>query len=435
MNPCSSGLSLLDLWKSGPRSRGWDASALEQSASQRLRARVTHAYCHTAGYRRLMDDRNVKPESIRGVQDLARLPILTPQQLRDDTGAWVSDDVDQSRCSTRSTSGTSGKPLVLPVTPREAFMESLLWGRGYIACGLRPWHREAKFEKPLYSPPRHRLQGAGLFRRHYCAVCEPTSAKVEWLRKTAPDALFAWAAILEEIALYCEDHSIYLSIPHVFSVSEMLFPEARLKIERHLNCRLTDVYGSVETGPIAWQCPNGKGFHVNSNVVFVEIVDDNGNPAPRGTIVCTAFWRTTVPLIRYNLGDLGEWGTTPCGCGNPRPLLAGLLGRIADVVRLPSGERLVGMNLVHALTGIPGIRQYRILQDAESLFRIQLIVNDKFTTDCESRIDSRVKEWYGGKVQSRIELVTDIPRIPGEKFRVFLSQAKVAELRRQGRLP
>lgn len=433
MNEGSSGLNVLDLWKSGPRSAGWDAATLRRSADQRLRALVRHAYDHTAFYRREMEARQVRPEAINGVEDLSRLPLVSPQQLRDNTEEWVSDAVDRARCTTRRTSGTSGKPLLLPVTSREVFLESLLWGRGYIACGLRPWHREAKFEKPQFAPPRHRLQGLGLFRRRYFSVAEPTSAKVEWLRKTAPDALFAWATVLDEIALYCQERDIYLTVPYVFSASEMLFPDARARIERHLNCQLTDVYGSVETGPIAWQCPAGKGFHVNSNVVHVEIVDDKGAPAPRGNVVCTAFWRTTVPLIRYNLADIGEWGTAPCGCGNPRPLLAGLHGRISDVVRLPSGEWIPGLNLGQILRGIPGIRQHRILQDGESLFRLQIAVGAEFIPELhEARIRRNAEEWYPGKLEIRLERVPEIPRIPGEKFRVFLSQARQAELRRQG---
>lgn len=428
----SPGLSLLELWKRGPRSRGWTPATLECGADDRLRALVSHAYRHTAFYRREMDSRRIKPDDIGGVRDLGRLPIVSPQQLRDDTDAWISDTVDPKRCTTRRTSGTSGKPLLLPVTSRELFLESMLWARGYVACGLRPWHREAKFEKPNFTPPRHRLQGLGLFRRNYCSVAEPTSVKVEWLRGTAPDALFAWASILDELALYMEDHNIRLTVPHVFSVSETLFPEARARIERALNCRLTDVYGSIETGPIAWQCPVGKGFHVNNNVVHVEILDDNGSPTARGNIVCTALWRTTVPLIRYNLADLGEWASEPCGCGNPRPLLSGLHGRISDVVRLPSGDWFPAVNLGQALRGVPGIRQYRVLQEDETHFRMQIVVNADFTPEHEAQIHRNARGWYPGMLSVRLERVPEIPRIPGEKFRVFLSLARQAELRRQG---
>ena len=141
----------------------------------------------------------------------------------------------------------------------------------------------------------------------------------------------------------------------------MLTPEIRRRAEERLGARVFDIYGAVEAGPMAWECPAG-GYHVASDAVILEIVDGEGRPARRGRVVCTVLWRRAVPLIRYEVGDLAEWADSPCGCGSPFPRLGTLHGRRQDMVRLPDGRWITAATIKDAVAGKAGIRQYQVVQ-------------------------------------------------------------------------
>jgi phenylacetate-CoA ligase len=106
---------------------------------------------------------------------------------------------------------------------------------------------------------------------------------------------------------------------------------ARAMIPKLMKTQLYSAYSTAEATKIAHECPQASGgLHVNSELVYVEIIDDDGRPCPpgeSGRVVVTPILNTAQPLIRYVQGDTATWGT-PCPCGRAHTIIARIDGRL-----------------------------------------------------------------------------------------------------------
>ena len=118
----------------------------------------------------------------------------------------------------------------------------------------------------------------------------------------------------------------------------MLEDSMRSQTRRILGVEIADNYGTTEAF-VGWQCPVGS-YHVNSEHVLVEIVDENGrrvSSGQAGRVVITTLENRLMPLIRYDLGDYATILDEPCACGRTLPRIGNILGRAINLFRLPNG--------------------------------------------------------------------------------------------------
>lgn len=107
------------------------------------------------------------------------------------------------------------------------------------------------------------------------------------------------------------------------TLGSLVTDEIREIVMEGLGTRIVDRYSTEETGYIALQCPKHNHFHVISPVTHVEIVDEDNNPCPVGTpgrVLLTSMQSYAMPLVRYEIGDMAEWGE-PCDCGITLPVI------------------------------------------------------------------------------------------------------------------
>jgi phenylacetate-CoA ligase len=116
----------------------------------------------------------------------------------------------------------------------------------------------------------------------------------------------------------------------VVSTAVELSPSSRRALEDEFGCPVIDWLSTTETGPIACSCPQGHGFHIVPPDVFVEVLDEDGLPAPDGQpgeIAVTGGRNPYLPLLRSRTGDFAVLDRAPCPCGDPTPRLVDLQGR------------------------------------------------------------------------------------------------------------
>jgi phenylacetate-CoA ligase len=157
-------------------------------------------------------------------------------------------------------------------------------------------------------------------------------------------------------------------------------------IEKAFGCRLFDVYGSTEAGPVAFECQQGR-YHVHADFVAVEVVDEQGQGVPRGSpgrVVVTKLYGRGTPVIRYTgMNDVVTLLKGECDCGLSGPVLGEIGGRRVDAVVLPDG-RLVPPS---SFTGIPGkvmhelgtdkIVQFQIVQHTRDTIEILVVIDEE----------------------------------------------------------
>jgi phenylacetate-CoA ligase len=392
-----------------------DAASLRDLQERRLRQLLDFAVRHSVYYRDLGSPGR-RPS-------LSDFPLLTRETLRDRARDIATVPLETPGLRMQSTSGWSGMPLRLPTDRGEMLFDALLWLAIYRFHGLRAWHHQVKFAQAGMNPDDRAIRHAWLFRRRYAPALSSPEEKVRLLREVRPESVVGWASLLGEVALQLERENARLRIPLIFSVSDMLWPPLRVRIEERLGGRVADTYGSVETGPIAFECRQRRGYHVRSDFVIVELLDDADRPARAGRVVCTVLWRRVAPLIRYELGDVAEWAEGPCPCGSPLPRLARLHGRRQDLWKLPSGEWISSGSVEEALIDyVPGIRAFQFIREAEDRVRLQLVTTGEFPTEAERAMTQCFRRRFGDVLALVVERVEAIHKRPGEKFTPFVDR-------------
>jgi phenylacetate-CoA ligase len=149
-------------------------------------------------------------------------------------------------------------------------------------------------------------------------VTTPLSEQFDWLLDQKPDYLLTFPSnLLALIRLSKERHVKLSALREVITLGEALDPAVREICEKEWGLPVVDAYSSQEFGMLAVQCPAASHYHVQSENVLVEILDERDEPCPpgqTGRLVITALHNFATPLIRYEIGDLAIPGES-CACG------------------------------------------------------------------------------------------------------------------------
>ena len=175
--------------------------------------------------------------------------------------------------------------------------------------------------------------------------------------------------------------------------SEMLFEEDKLLMEKYLGVPVVNEYGASELDLIAFQNKNNE-WQVNSETLFVEILDENNQPVPFGTegkIVITSLYNKAHPFIRYEIGDVGilDEKSTP-----KKPILKKLIGRTNDFAILPSGKKAPGLTFYYITKSIIEdnglVKEFIVKQLKTDQFEIEYVSSNNLTKDQISGIEKAI---------------------------------------------
>ncbi len=210
--------------------------------------------------------------------------------------------------------------------------------------------------------------------------------------------LAGYASSLNVIAEYVLKNNYNIKMKAVISLGDKLFPHYKKNIEKAFNCSTFDTYGSNEGLMIAAQ-KDLEYMYILSPHVYIEIVDDSYKPVKDGEmghLLVTRLDGFTMPLIRYKIGDLGVLlprSKYPKRREFNYPLLQQIIGRETDIVKLPSGKKLI----VHSFTGIfeyiPEIIQFKVIQEEISKITIEFIKGDGFTNIILNTITEELQKY------------------------------------------
>ena len=205
--------------------------------------------------------------------------------------------------------GSTGAPWEILYSRLDSSIANISWLRPQLAHGFYPWHRRFEISGPHnVNQPKRWYQRAGLLRRDGVSIFEEPAAWLSELASRRPDVVWGYSGSLRILARVIVDQGGLAHNPKlVFGVSDLLDDEGRALIAKAFGSKLIDLYGSAETGCLAWQCPTCPGYHLNSDTVITEFLS-GAEPAPPGTagrVVVTNLHSFGMPMIRYELGDIG----------------------------------------------------------------------------------------------------------------------------------
>lgn len=413
-------------------SQYWPLERLESLRLERLRALLSHAGEHVPYYRELFSRLGFDPSGVATTADLRHLPFLDKTTIRAHTEALKSE---QARDLARfNTGGSSGEPLIFFIGGERVshdvaakWRATRWWGVDIGDPEVVLWGSPIE----LTSQDRVRQLRDALMRTKLLPAFEMSPEKVAGfiaeIRAMRPKMLFGYPSAFAHIARHAEEHGIRLDdlgIKVAFVTSERLYPHQRELIERVFACPVANGYGGRDAGFIAHQCPAG-GMHLTHEDIIVEIVDAAGRvlpPGESGEIVVTHLATRDFPFIRYRTGDVGVLDDAPCVCGRTLPLLKEIEGRSTDFLVARNGTVMHGLSLIYIVRDLPGVRQFKIIQESIEQTRIQLVTDTAFDPACLAGIEAGAKSRLGADVRVPIDLVETIPPEKSGKYRYVVSR-------------
>ncbi|MER7128189.1 phenylacetate--CoA ligase family protein [Streptosporangium saharense] len=328
------------------------------------------------------DDPRYAGGPLRTLTDLARLPVLDKQVLREQPlERMLADGVNLDDCLSFQTSGSTGRRVRIVHDQDSHDYHMAACVRRFLATGRYLPTDRLSHIRP-FAPPARMFERFKLFRRHVILSHRPMREIKEELLANRPKVLIGYPVHLRALlrALTPEEMAaLRRTLRIVMTESELLLPEHRKLFREQFGAPVFDEYSAFEVLNVTYDCRHGRA-HLGEDRIYCEVVDDNGIPLPdgeQGHVVVTAFLERAMPLVRYNLGDIGLIEPGRCRCGRRFRTLRLTTGRSNDYVTLPSGERLYPDAFLHLAATHPGVSECFVHQDAEGLVRVHVVPTDE----------------------------------------------------------
>lgn len=414
------------------RSQWFPQERLETLQIERLWEFLSNAGENVPYYQNLFRARSFDPSTMASMADLARLPFLTKETIRANTNALKSGVAHG--LVRFNTGGSSGEPLIFFLGDNRVshdvaakWRATRWWDVDIGDPEIVVWGSPIE----LGTQDRMRRMRDRLLRTKLLPAFEMSEAKldrfVEEIRSMRPKMLFGYPSALAHIAQHAAGRGLRmddLGIHVAFVTAEKLYDHQREQISRVFGCRVANGYGGRDAGFIAHECPAG-GMHITAEDIIVEIVDDAGHPMPlgqAGEIVTTHLATGDFPFIRYRTGDIGALDDHPCACGRGLPLLKDIQGRTTDFVVASDGTVMHGLALVYVVRDLPGVKEFKIVQESLDLTRVFLVTGADFEPASERIIAAGFRQRLGIGVNIQIERLAAIPTEASGKFRYIVSK-------------
>jgi phenylacetate-CoA ligase len=315
---------------------------MRELQGKRLSGTVKRVYENVACYRKLMDEKGVKPGDIKSVDDLPKLPFLSKDDLRNEYPYGLLAVPLAETVRIQSTSGTTGKRVVAFYTQNDIDLWDECCARAIVAAGGNR------------NDVVHVSYGYGLFTggpglnggsHKVGSLTLPMSSgnterQIQFMTDLGSTILCctpSYAAYLAETLINQGARDKIKLKAGIFG-AEAWSEEMRKDIEEKLGIKAYDIYGLTEiTGPgVSFECSEQTGMHVNEDHFVPEIIDPaTGDTLPygeKGELVLTCISKTAFPLLRYRTRDICVLDRKKCSCGRTLVKMSRIMGRTDDML-------------------------------------------------------------------------------------------------------
>ena len=367
------------------------------------------------------------------------LPIMTKKEFQKPLKERLSQGFTTKSVYVNKTSGSSGDPFIFA---KDKFSHALTWANIIYRFGWFKIDFNSSLQARFYGIPldfignkKERIKDLLSHRYRFTifnlsdAVLEKVllkfnTKKFEYINGyTSSIVLFAKFLQKKNVVL----KTLCPTLKCCVVTSEMLFENDKLLLEKQFGVPVVNEYGASELDLIAFQNPNGE-WQINSETLFVEILDDNNIVLPNGKegrVVITSLYNKAHPFIRYDIGDVGildERSTIK------KPILKKLIGRTNDIAVLPSGKKSPGLTFYYVTKSIieddGNVKEFIIKQTKIDTFDIEYVSELELTKIQIQNIEKAITTYLESGLTFSFTRKEKLERSKSGKLKQFVSLVK-----------
>jgi len=416
----------------------WPPEKMQEYVLRKIRNIVDYAYQNSEFYSEKFKKVGYRPGNIRKIEDLKYLPITTKNELREAVKSKkiFPKDVNFKTLVISHTTGSTGQPLELYFDNFGLEARNVNVSRGFHFMGVRPlekflliWRKKeiGRVEKvknflglfkQIGVVDVLNVEGSALNNQRLAEI-------VNEIKEFSPHTIRGYVSALYLIAKFVKKNSIEINPKRVICSAEYLPHPVWDELRTTFKCPVYNLYGGSETSLVALSIDDiSKEMSLADDFYWTEIVDERGYPiydeGRIGSLIVTDYHNLAMPLIRYEVGDMGEFSSSYFG---PFRTLKEVYGRTNDIFILPSGKFLFSHNWHIYFRDVEGLERFKVIQEKIDEIRIQLLPYDKKLLERNfASLENKIETSFGKDVKFVWEIVDFLPLDKGEKFRAVQSK-------------
>ncbi len=392
--------------------------------SKRLRDTVRHEYDNVLFYRERMDAVGMKPEDIRGVEDLHLLPFMEKNDLRNGFPFGLLAVPKEKIVRIQGSSGTSGNPIVAGYTDNDIEVWTEMTARALASAGCgKESVVQVAYGYGLFTGGLGLHQAASRLGAMVIPMSSGNTQRQLLMMKELGTTILcctpSYAVFLGETA---RDMGIMpqLKLKSGCFGGEPWSEKMRTEMENLFGIDARDIYGLSEiAGPgVSFECEEKHGMHINDDHVIAEVIDpETGEQLPCGTpgeLVFTTITKTGQPMLRYRTRDICTLDDKPCSCGRTTLRMSRLSGRTDDMLVI-RGVNVFPGQIESVLAGVSGVApHYLIVADREAStdkLEVRVELTEDMFSDTISRIQS-LGDMIASQIKSVVGIQADVKLVP-----------------------
>lgn len=364
------------------------------------------------------------------------IPVMTKRELQKPLNERLSKGFTTNKVYVNKTSGSSGDPFIFA---KDKETHALTWA---IIQNRFGWFnldfnssKQARFygiplDKKGYYKERFKDALSKRFRFPVFDLSDEAFKKhLKKFESTKFDYINGYTSSIVQFAKYLKQENIILNtmcptLKACVVTSEMLFEDDKKLMETQFKVPVINEYGASELDLIAFQNTNDE-WQVNSETLFVEVLDDDGNVLPNGEegrIVITSLYNKAHPFIRYDIGDVGILSKEST---LRKPILEKLIGRTNDIAMLPSGKKAAGLTFYYITKSIieddGNVKEFVIEQRTKSQFVIKYVSAESLSIEKTNTIKKEMENYLESGLDITFERLDKLQRSKSGKLKQFTS--------------
>lgn len=392
---------------------------LQALQSERLVAQVKHVYENVEFYRNLMDEKGLKPEDIKGIEDLHKLPFITKDDLRDQYPYGLLAVPLEDCVRIQSTSGTTGRRVIAFYTQEDVDIWDECCARAIVAAGgTKEDVCHVSYGYGLFTG------GPGLNGGSHKVGCLTlpmssgnTDRQLQFMTDLGSTILCCTPSYAANLGETITERGLKDQIKLKAGIfgAEPWTEEMRHNIEETLGIKAYDIYGLTEiSGPgVSFECEEQAGMHIQEDHFIPEIINpETGEVLPEGEIgelVFTCITKKAFPLLRYRTRDLCYLTRKKCSCGRTHIRMHKPMGRSDDMM-VVKGVNVWPSQIESVLLNQGFQANYQIVVDRvenRDSIEVQVELTPEMAADSSVTKEQREKKIVSG-LKSMLGIMVDV---------------------------